>query len=288
MGHLYTLGYARWSPAAVQSEIDRLGATLVDVRMAPTSRRPEWRRDALHALLGRRYVHMPALGNVNFRDGGPIRLHHPEQAVGPIARLLERGPVVLLCGCDDWQTCHRSVAADYLAQQIDGVQVRHLEPPAPVAAPGEMLALTLHQPWASLIAVAAVAPDLAVGKRIETRSWATQYRGPLAIHAAKGGLPQRALLALCEREPFRSTLSMLGITDSRDLPRGAVVATATLRDCVPTEQVQPGFVEAAFGDYAPGRFAWLLEDIRRVDPPIPARGAQQLWRWTMPQEQRDA
>ena len=40
-----------------------------------------------------------------------------------------------------------------------------------------MKALTLWQPWASLIAVGA--------KTIETRSWSTKYRGPLAIHAAK-------------------------------------------------------------------------------------------------------
>src|SRR5690348_17556570 len=41
-----------------------------------------------------------------------------------------------------------------------------------------MKALTLTQPWASLVAIGA--------KRIETRSWSTSYRGPLAIHAAKG------------------------------------------------------------------------------------------------------
>ncbi len=39
-----------------------------------------------------------------------------------------------------------------------------------------MKALTLWQPWASLIAIGA--------KSIETRSWATPYRGRLAIHAA--------------------------------------------------------------------------------------------------------
>lgn len=41
-------------------------------------------------------------------------------------------------------------------------------------------ALTLHQPWASLIALGV--------KTIETRSWSTKYRGPLAIHAGKRGL----------------------------------------------------------------------------------------------------
>jgi len=38
-------------------------------------------------------------------------------------------------------------------------------------------AITILQPWASLIACGA--------KQIETRSWATKYRGQLAIHAGK-------------------------------------------------------------------------------------------------------
>jgi hypothetical protein len=35
-----------------------------------------------------------------------------------------------------------------------------------------MKTLTLHQPWATLVALGA--------KQIETRSWAASYRGPLA------------------------------------------------------------------------------------------------------------
>lgn len=41
-----------------------------------------------------------------------------------------------------------------------------------------MRAITLTQPWSSLVARGQ--------KKIETRSWQTSYRGPLAIHAAKG------------------------------------------------------------------------------------------------------
>ncbi len=44
--------------------------------------------------------------------------------------------------------------------------------------------LTLTKPWATLVALG--------HKRIETRSWSTVYRGPIAIHAAKG-LPRWAL-----------------------------------------------------------------------------------------------
>ena len=49
-----------------------------------------------------------------------------------------------------------------------------------------MKTLTLLQPWAMLVALEA--------KRIETRSWGTWYRGPLAIHADKR-MPKAALCA---------------------------------------------------------------------------------------------
>ncbi len=45
-----------------------------------------------------------------------------------------------------------------------------------------MKAITIWQPWASLIACGA--------KQYETRSWATSYRGPIAIHAAAVKVPQ--------------------------------------------------------------------------------------------------
>ncbi|TWH47470.1 ASCH domain-containing protein [Sporomusa sp. KB1] len=40
-----------------------------------------------------------------------------------------------------------------------------------------MKAITILQPWASLLACGA--------KQIETRSWPAKYRGPIAIHTGK-------------------------------------------------------------------------------------------------------
>jgi hypothetical protein len=37
--------------------------------------------------------------------------------------------------------------------------------------------------------------------------------------------------------------------------------------------------ELAFGDFSPGRFAWLLKNVRVFENPIPARGALSLWDW---------
>lgn len=146
-----------------------------------------------------------------------------------------------------------------------------------------MKALTLTQPWATLVALGA--------KRIETRSWYTPYRGPLAIHAAKGLGPvggERGLQALCVTSPFREAL--LG---KQPLPCGAIVAVCRLISCCLTQTLHEDLVRIApheleFGDYTPGRFAWVLSDIVALPDPIPARGALGLWDWTPTSEERGA
>jgi hypothetical protein len=134
-----------------------------------------------------------------------------------------------------------------------------------------MKALTLTQPWATLVAIGA--------KRIETRSWRTGYRGPIAIHAAKG-YPTR-LRGLRFDEPFMSALWRAGIKPDMPLPTAAVVAVAQLADCIHIF-VPPPEPERSFGDYSPGRYAWLLSDVRELREPIPALGALGLWDWEPP------
>lgn len=60
-------------------------------------------------------------------------------------------------------------------------------------------ALTVWQPWASLIAHGV--------KVFETRSWATKWRGPLAIHAA--GRWGRDIDMLVQRSPYPALLAGL-------------------------------------------------------------------------------
>lgn len=132
-----------------------------------------------------------------------------------------------------------------------------------------MRALTLTQPWATLVALGA--------KKIETRSWRTAYRGPLMIHAAKG-FPAAAR-ALCYQQPFAAVLGGAGLNTPDDLPRAALVAEVTLLDVVPTTRCDPGSDrERAFGDYSSGRFAWIFQhDVRMLPTPIPCRGMLGLW-----------
>jgi hypothetical protein len=143
-------------------------------------------------------------------------------------------------------------------------------------------ALTITQPWATLIAIGA--------KRFETRSWYTGHRGPLAIHAGKGLGPVggvRGLRELCATEPFRSVLTEAGFADPRDLPRGIVVATCELAGCRRVEEIStPGTMhlaggadwERSFGDYSAGRFAWSLRDVHSCLTG-PVRGALGLWEY---------
>lgn len=168
--------------------------------------------------------------------------------------------------------------------------------PGPVAVPVTMLlvkplkALTLTQPWASLMAIGA--------KTLETRSWGTTYRGPLAIHAGRtyqaiGG--KKHYLAICAQPQLYAALARAGLVPMRyerdallALPRGAVVAIGALLDCVRighdtiTRQgmcLPPAEPERSFGNYAPGRYAWVFQLHTVCDVPIPARGAQGLWEW---------
>jgi ASCH domain. len=132
-----------------------------------------------------------------------------------------------------------------------------------------MKAISLLQPWATLVAIGA--------KRIETRSWPTNYRGPLAIHASKGFSRQQK--EICWSEPFRSTLLNAGYRLSfSNLEFGLILARVELIDCMLINSAEkPPEPELSFGDYTPGRYAWLLSDVQAYEVPIPAIGHLGLW-----------
>jgi hypothetical protein len=124
-----------------------------------------------------------------------------------------------------------------------------------------MRALTLTQPWAT---------EIALGhKRIETRSWRTNYRGPVLIHAARGFPLAARRFAEAERG--------VGRLPER-LPLSAIVARARIRDVMPTGEARyiASALEVHLGDYSPGRFAWILEDVAPLEP-VFCRGALGLW-----------
>lgn len=161
-----------------------------------------------------------------------------------------------------------------------------------------MKALTISQPWATLIAIGA--------KRIETRSWkppANLVDQQLAIHAGKGlgGIEggEQALADLCNTEPFREALAPhyagqltldnpTAEIDASLLPRGEIVAICEVEAIVPLAPIYDGDLplpdqaqphELEFGHYYYGRYGIVLGKPTRLPPGHQATGALGLWEW---------
>lgn len=167
---------------------------------------------------------------------------------------------------------------------------------------GTIKALSMWQPWASLVGLEA--------KRYETSSWSTHYRGKLLICSAKK--LDLGSLRLLREEPFQLGLGrgcefrqvMIGgeyypdepsiycgdcnlgaekhrnQIGARDLPYGEAIAIVDLVDVIPTgamTRVGFGRYEVHYGDFRPGRFAWQLENVRPFPPGVKVRGAQGLF-----------
>jgi hypothetical protein len=161
-----------------------------------------------------------------------------------------------------------------------------------------MKAITIDQPWASLVAVGA--------KRYLTMEWPTAYRGPIAVHAGLRDLVGELTSAQINAvfRAFAGTRHEVahdrpGGGYDYVYPYGAVVATAELVGCWKivrrdkygaallvnrpdrfTEKlVREPADELLFGDWEPGRYAWELADVKALDEPVPAKGRRGIWEW---------
>src|ERR1019366_1397692 len=131
-----------------------------------------------------------------------------------------------------------------------------------------MRALSLYQPWASLLALGY--------KRLETRSWSTSYRGPIAVHASKRRLP---LYWFGELLPLLRELHL----DPASLPYGAMLATGRLAEVYPADLVRLTARERLLGDFSDGRYAWYFTDLVLLEPVVPVLGKRLLWDWDAPE-----
>lgn len=130
-----------------------------------------------------------------------------------------------------------------------------------------MKCISLWEPWATLMALGA--------KTIETRSWETLYRGPLAIQASKRFTGEQAMLM--RTEPFAAHFPDPSIVTET---LGKIVCIVDLVGCKRTEDLVrtelPPF-EIYAGDFGVRRFGWVTRDHRRLKRPIPIIGKQGLF-----------
>lgn len=170
--------------------------------------------------------------------------------------------------------------------------------------------ITLREPFATLVARGV--------KRYETRSWATEHRGVLLVHASAGysGEDHAAAVRLMGELSTGLGAELMRTlrkrpADSFRLTRGHVLAVAWLAGChlmqPGPEGYQVGYqfdlhdpawqtgegelqvrttitqTERRCGYWDQGRYAWELQHVQLLPQALPAKGALQLWRFEPPE-----
>ena len=126
-----------------------------------------------------------------------------------------------------------------------------------------MKVLSIKEPFATLIKDGV--------KIYETRSWKTNYRGEIYIHAS---------LSLSKSERVESANKYL----KSEIKPGFILCKCELVDCIP---MTDGFIkyinketsEYDYGLYSEGRYAWKLKVLEVLDEPIPAKGKLGIWNY---------
>ncbi len=130
-----------------------------------------------------------------------------------------------------------------------------------------MKVLSLTEPFATLIKEKK--------KFIETRSWKTNYRGPLYIHASMTKVSKKDL----------EDVELMSLVEDKKMNFGKIICKCNLIDCVyMTEKFvndthKNKYQEYVCGDYSVGRYAWILENIEPLDTPINAKGQLNIWNY---------
>ena len=132
-----------------------------------------------------------------------------------------------------------------------------------------MRALTIQQPYSHLIVhQQSELPEGTFQKRVENRVRRTHIRGMIAIHAGvsmawfkHGDWPVLA------KHPDE----VLGITF------GAIVGLADIVECIDFENVATDHAWVATHKHSSGPFCYVLDNVSRLQTPVPCKGAQGFW-----------
>ena len=127
-----------------------------------------------------------------------------------------------------------------------------------------MKVLSLTEPYATIIKEGK--------KTIETRSWKTNYRGKLYIHASSTKIPKE----------YKENKKLMSLVDLNELNYGNIICSCELVDCIEMteefiEEIKKNKNEYITGIYAIGRYAWILKNIQVLDKPIKAKGHLGIW-----------
>lgn len=128
-----------------------------------------------------------------------------------------------------------------------------------------MKVISIKEPFATLI--------MKKLKYIETRSWKTNYRGEIYIHASGKKMATE----------FLTNDEVIKLIENLDMNYGNIICKANLVDCVYMdeqfiENMKQNSQEYCCGAYEVGRYAWVLNNIEPIAP-IPAKGKLNIWNY---------
>ena len=112
-------------------------------------------------------------------------------------------------------------------------------------------------------------------KRIETRSWKTNYIGELYIHASLTRVSKKDL----------EDNELMSLLENKNMNFGYIICKCKLVDwiCMTKEFIdnikKNNYQEYICGEYKEGRYAWILEDIEYIKP-IKAKGQLNIWNYS--------
>lgn len=131
-----------------------------------------------------------------------------------------------------------------------------------------MKVISLLETWGSLIYEGI--------KKVETRSWKTNYRGELYIHTS---------LKKISSKDDRIQKMIQDFIPNRNFMYGYIIAKCKLVDCQYMDEAyikdikENQVIEERCGEYKIGRYAWILKDIEPLENPILAKGHLGIWNY---------
>lgn len=132
-------------------------------------------------------------------------------------------------------------------------------------------ALSIKQPWASLIAEGI--------KDIENRTWKTNFRGRIYIHASS---PRKFEIALTD-DQTHGALPVLEKAFKGELPFGAIIGEVDIVDCVinhPSIWAEKSKLSSSWNNFCKNKPIWnwvLANPVMYDEPILNVKGKLSLW-----------
>lgn len=127
-----------------------------------------------------------------------------------------------------------------------------------------MKVITIKQPWASLICEGI--------KDIENRTWNTNFRGRILIHASKAsaGAMRSILNHQQKMKVANHQISDLKFYGQDDFIYGSIIGSVEIIDCIKDSKSIWAL---------PDHYNWVLSNPKLFTEPIPAKGTQGFWNY---------